>query len=805
MGPRPTHLNLNNERSDTTYPPPKMNFQLDLPSPRAGEIPPALSPLDAFALQSRILAKQFEQQARNGKRISRIPHPTVAKEIANRPDYFRSVSGESEMSYMDEVPEVQEEMSPTNGGLAIGGSDEMNRPMSYYPTLGHASKPSDASPAATPYYDAEDTQQEVEPAQDYFGLGAPRASSPEPVDPTLTVEAASPIVPSLSNSMDTVSTSHPRTMTNGSTRSQRSLRSERGLLPPKSPGHPKSPRSMQNIRSVPQDSGDEDNASYNGAYATSTSRKFSGSTTMSRPQSPFSPYAQPLHRSPSMTSEYSMNGSLPPLQQPRAPFNFSRPRSSGGQSIQSVDMRPSFDRKPSYEARTAAAEVPLRKASGASTALSSYRTNPSTRQNSVEDVRSTVSNIHMDTPNLERTESAAGSYFSESEPNPATSYVYTKYSLPRGKAVDRNSVALPDSWVQNQFDWEDKRLPPPLKNNVPAKDIEMFHPRRREDSDLSTFSAPAPVRPASPAGSTGSQRISGMWLRSRAQSPLGRSARSRSANPDSRREKSGLHRSSPSIQTESMDQTMRAVSLLHQRAPSTELTPEEHLELGIQTHSAGELSKSTYHLRLAAKAGLPTGMLLYALACRHGWGMRPNQEEGVMWLRKAIECSGGFEATDIEGTVSSTSRIPTADPVAEAAERKKRKAQFALAIYELGISYMNGWGCQKDKPLALRCYEVAGTLGDCDALAEAGFCYTQGVGTKKDLRKAASLYRKAAEGGMSMAGNSWYVNPTMFAGCVLFFFCVWCGVKLTLCALQDIQSQVYGRHTRCFGYVESKS
>lgn len=186
-----------------------------------------------------------------------------------------------------------------------------------------------------------------------------------------------------------------------------------------------------------------------------------------------------------------------------------------------------------------------------------------------------------------------------------------------------------------------------------------------------------------------------------------------------------------------------------------ELTPEEHLEIGIQSHSSGALSKSTYHLRLAAKAGLPTAMLLYALACRHGWGMRPNQEEGVAWLRKAIDGSG-LEVSNVEDQLAA-SRTPKENSADEAAERRKRKAQFALAIYELGISYMNGWGIPKDKSLALRCFEIAGNWGDCDALAEAGFCYTQGVGCKKDLKKAAALYRKAADGGMSMAGNSWYV------------------------------------------------
>ena len=75
-----------------------------------------------------------------------------------------------------------------------------------------------------------------------------------------------------------------------------------------------------------------------------------------------------------------------------------------------------------------------------------------------------------------------------------------------------------------------------------------------------------------------------------------------------------------------MNRTIKGTPL-HQRAASADLTPEEHLEIGIQAHSSGEVTKSTYHLSLAAISGLPTGMLLYALACRHGWGMRANQEE----------------------------------------------------------------------------------------------------------------------------------------------------------------------------------
>ena len=68
---------------------------------------------------------------------------------------------------------------------------------------------------------------------------------------------------------------------------------------------------------------------------------------------------------------------------------------------------------------------------------------------------------------------------------------------------------------------------------------------------------------------------------------------------------------------------------------------------------------------------------------------------------------------------------------------------------------MNGWGVEQDKALALRCFEIAGSWGDSDALTESGFCYAEGIGCKKDLKKAAKFYRMAEAKGVSMVGNSW--------------------------------------------------
>lgn len=127
--------------------------------------------------------------------------------------------------------------------------------------------------------------------------------------------------------------------------------------------------------------------------------------------------------------------------------------------------------------------------------------------------------------------------------------------------------------------------------------------------------------------------------------------------------------------------------------------------------------------------------------------MRPNPKEGVQWLRKAVD-TAMLEVADDEDPNSTTA-------AKNINEKKAHRAQFALSIYELGISHLNGWGTDVDKPLALRCFEIAGSWGDADALQEAGLCYAEGIGCKKDLKKAAKFYRMAAAQGVSMIGNSW--------------------------------------------------
>jgi TPR repeat protein len=96
--------------------------------------------------------------------------------------------------------------------------------------------------------------------------------------------------------------------------------------------------------------------------------------------------------------------------------------------------------------------------------------------------------------------------------------------------------------------------------------------------------------------------------------------------------------------------------------------------------------------------GSPTGMLLYSLSLRHGWGCAANPQKAVEYLHLAAE------------NASAQVDIVQAPTMGE----KGGSATLALAIYELGQSYMHGWGVQKDKHLALRCFEISANFGDTD-------------------------------------------------------------------------------------------
>ncbi|KAI8947134.1 hypothetical protein F4801DRAFT_25800 [Xylaria longipes] len=691
MANRPNFIDLRSGSSSSVA----TTSSRPLRSPRlhvAGEVPPALSPLDAFALQSRLLARQLEESAKNGNRVSRLPPLTTDSPlvIQGRSEYFRSLSHDSSDEQHGLSPR-----QPAGLGLTTEIETPLERPRSMHPRMSRIPPtPDESIPVPpNPFKDGLRGRSMQQLDEDNGMYGARREQSPGDLEPE--PQSAGP-----QGSIGQASPSRGRPPTSSEKLTKTTSNESANLVPPRS----LFPKRSSSIMSAPLDTYNDDTLS--ASFHSQPPRKLSSGSAFSGPvlASPIAHY----QRSPSISSEASA-----PL--PRPSFNFSRPLSRAGTpTLEAPSRQASSDSHPSFILADDTAHTPV--------------------------------SMHSDA-------------FTEGFPvggDAAPSYIYSKYSLPRGKSLQRNSALFHDveSPSSSSPVWEaptasaGNRQAPPSPPSRPSSvssryqdgvvmgDALIGRPSL-ERSKLSTeMSADGEPSPEASRPSTRDSRPSADIARGR---PL------TSATHDQAQARA---RTPMSVSTSDSASTIKPSKSQHSSAPTAaEITPEEHLAKGIKCHEEGSVKESTYHLRLAALGGDPTGMLLYALACRHGWGMRPNQQEGVRWLRKAADIVSAEIAEDEDHAKEGKT--------VNFMESKTRKAQFALSIYELGVSHMNGWGIEQDKALALRCFEISGSWGDVDALTEAGFCYAQGVGCKKDLKKSAKFYRMAEAKGMVMPGNSW--------------------------------------------------
>lgn len=623
-----------------------------LRSPRihvAGEAPPELSPLDAFALQSRLLAKQLSESNRDGNRMSRLPPLTVESPLVvqGRSDYFRSMSAESPSDG---------EFSETSPGLGLKTEMEDafphdRRPRSMHPRVSRIPPTPDVDIPSLPDFLAKERRhKQVSPARrnaDVLAVRREMSSSPIQSDTQSIGEKEVEASPVKESAARTASPFQAPVLTGSPERTKHGAFNELGLVPPPSLFPKRSSSALSS--SVTEE---DELLSKPGSSTHSTG---------AAPANPaFSPaLSSPFKRSPSVASDSS---SLP-----RPSFNFSRPLSRS--STPGFDLparQASSDSHPSFVLADDAAQTPISMHSEAFV------------DQQLDDGR-----------------------------NGAPSYIYSKYSLPRGKSIQRSEPNDKDSQPSSQWgqlvasSGNAQRHPTGAPPSPPTRPSSSS---ARIASDDGLGGGSGVTRPSldTPKMSSDSSRLGASGFSLTPGRPSEEVLRGRTLT-------STLHeplrgRTPASTTTSDSASTVRPPAPSRSHTPTvSEMSAEEHLAKGIECHEQGALNKSTYHLRLAARQNNPTAMLLYALACRHGWGMRANQREGVEWLRKAAEFAS-VEIADDEDQVKEGRALP-----ANIIERRARKAQFALSIYELGVSHMNGWGIEQDKSLALRCFEIAGS------------------------------------------------------------------------------------------------
>ncbi|RMZ86291.1 hypothetical protein DV736_g6483, partial [Chaetothyriales sp. CBS 134916] len=667
---RPRFIDLSDQRPASGA---ALRQNTDDESPRIqhmdGDIPPALSPLDAFAAHSRRLARELEETRGTGeRRMSRLPPQHITKSLGelkeNRPLIFRQLSGER-----DQVPPWSP-ISRQNSGPTPQYGLATDRPKSSYVRL-----------SAVPGDQAQEVDSELfyTPAQSLYSEGenfsVPHTQSPTGIDmgPGYDISPDGTADFSLS-------------------------------LTPPNPAF---------ARAAYHESSEDEYASSNNGSTFSQARKLSSSSGVSLPQSPASPYCRTHERSVSAQSISPV--STPGNKKNRPRINFSRPMSSSSlhNLVQHCHLSP-------------------------------------TRQGSTASRGSHVSSVLARLPTPATSFDEERSLQSDSLTAEYSSYSQMADSLPRGRQSDRTFALFPDSTLP-PLEWKEPVRPntPPLDGRSSLSDPS--HQDLAQGTVSPAGPAQSPIRPLidiEARVATASESPPSSFSPPPTCDQAARSQTTASTTP-----LTGLSIPRPPVDLASStdSQSNSTIRPTAGRAQNDyqALSADEHVTKAIDLHEHGDLKESTYHLRIAAKQNHPTGMLLYALACRHGWGMRPNPTEGVQWLRKAVDLSQLEVAEDENPNPTSNRRQ------ADFVEKKAHRAQFALSVYELGQCHLNGWGMEMDKALALRCFEMAGTWGDVDALTEAGFCYAQGIGCKKDLKKAAKWYREAEKRGANTVGNSW--------------------------------------------------
>ncbi|KNE67378.1 hypothetical protein AMAG_11847 [Allomyces macrogynus ATCC 38327] len=190
---------------------------------------------------------------------------------------------------------------------------------------------------------------------------------------------------------------------------------------------------------------------------------------------------------------------------------------------------------------------------------------------------------------------------------------------------------------------------------------------------------------------------------------------------------------------------------------SRNLTPEEMaameadecIQRGIVLHEQLDLAASTDLFKRAADLGSPTGMYLYGMALRSGWGVAVDAPASFVYLSRAADLAmRQAQAAKSNGT---------GGPGVAARE-------LTLAIYELGQSFRNGWGVKRCRRTGAFYLQIAANLGDPDAQVDVATCYLNGDGVKRDKQAAARFFRLASNQGIELPGNSW-IWKAKYDGC----------------------------------------
>ncbi len=136
------------------------------------------------------------------------------------------------------------------------------------------------------------------------------------------------------------------------------------------------------------------------------------------------------------------------------------------------------------------------------------------------------------------------------------------------------------------------------------------------------------------------------------------------------------------------------------------------------------------------------------------WYLLSLEKNDMKYLKLAAD-GGNVQALNAWGTIVLTDAVrnvavntnEVAETVVKCLECFKKAAGEgdANGLYNLGMCYLSGYGCEQDHNLAFQCFRTSAEKGHPEAINNMGGFYRDGIVVEKNVTTATDFFRRSAE------------------------------------------------------------
>ena len=136
------------------------------------------------------------------------------------------------------------------------------------------------------------------------------------------------------------------------------------------------------------------------------------------------------------------------------------------------------------------------------------------------------------------------------------------------------------------------------------------------------------------------------------------------------------------------------------------------------------------------------------------WYLLSVDQQNYEYLQKAARRKN-VQALNALGTMILTTALENPNMLDEMREQALKDAFVAFndaaklkdpnGLYNLGMCYLNGYGCPVDTMMGINCFRTAAEAGHPEAINNIGGCFRDGVVVKQNLETAAKWFKKSSE------------------------------------------------------------